>query len=43
MRSSLSPNTQAKYEVLAEKSWIQQRELEENETQDFYDYIQQYR
>ena len=43
MRSSLSPNTQARYEVLAEKSWIQQQDLEKNDTQDFYDYIQQYR
>lgn len=43
MRSSLSPNTQARYEVLAEKSWIQQQDLEKNETQDFYDYVQQYR
>lgn len=43
MRNSLSPKTQAQYEVLAEKSWIQQHELEENDTQSFYDYIQQYR
>jgi len=43
LRSSLSPKTQAKYEVLAEKSWLQQQELEKDDSQDFYDYIQHYR
>lgn len=43
MNQTLSPKKQAKYEVLAEKSWIQQRDLEQNESQDFYDYVQQYR
>ncbi|WP_296404495.1 glutamate--cysteine ligase [Psychrobacter sp.] len=43
MRNSLSPKTQAKYEVLAEKSWIQHQDLEQSDKQDFYEYIQQYR
>ncbi|PNK60826.1 glutamate--cysteine ligase [Psychrobacter sp. FDAARGOS_221] len=43
MRNTLSPKKQAQYEVLAEKSWIQQHDLEQSDTQSFYDYIQQYR
>ena len=43
MRNTLSPKTQAQYEVLAEKSWLQQKDLESNDTQDFYEYVQQYR
>lgn len=43
LQQTLSPNTQAKYEVLAEKSVLQQAELETSETEDFMDYIQQYR
>lgn len=43
MRNTLSPNTQAKYEVLAEKSWMQQKDIEDNDTQEFYEYVQQYR
>ncbi|WP_367104861.1 glutamate--cysteine ligase [uncultured Psychrobacter sp.] len=43
LQQTLSPNTQAKYEVLAEKSLLQQAELEEIETEDFMDFIQQYR
>ena len=40
---TLSPNIQAKYEVLAEKSILQQAEMEASETEDFMDFIQQYR
>lgn len=40
---TLSPNRQAYYEMLAEKSVMQQADIEANDTQDFYDYIQQYR
>lgn len=43
MDKTLSPKTRANYEVLAEKSWIQQRDIEQSDTQSFYDYIQQYR
>ncbi|MBP2279626.1 glutamate--cysteine ligase [Psychrobacter sp. PL19] len=43
LQQTLSPNTQAKYEVLAEKSILQQAEIEEAETEDFMEYIQQYR
>ncbi len=43
LQQTLSPNTQARYEVLAEKSVIQQTDLEMEQTQDFYDYIQQFR
>lgn len=43
LQQTLSPNTQAKYEVLAEKSIIQQNDLEAEKNQDFYDYIQQFR
>ena len=43
MTQTLSPNTQARYEVLAEKSWLQQQDIEASDTQSFYDYIQQYR
>jgi glutamate--cysteine ligase len=34
---------QAKYEVLAEKSLLQQSEIEANDTEDFMDFIEQYR
>ncbi|WP_201587486.1 glutamate--cysteine ligase [Psychrobacter jeotgali] len=43
LQQTLSPNTQAKYEVLAEKSILQQTELEETETEEFIDFVQQYR
>lgn len=43
LQQTLSPNTQAKYEVLAEKSILQQAEIESSETENFMDYIQQYR
>lgn len=43
LEQTLSPNTQAKYEVLAEKSVLQQAEIEEAETEDFMDFLQQYR
>ena len=43
LQQTLSPVTQAKYEVLAEKSILQQLELEVSETEDFMDFIQQYR
>ncbi|MGP5120497.1 glutamate--cysteine ligase [Psychrobacter alimentarius] len=43
LQQTLSPNTQAKYEVLAEKSILQQAEIEEAETQDFMEFLQQYR
>ena len=43
LQQTLSPNTQAKYEVLAEKSILQQAEMEEAEIEDFIDFIQQYR
>lgn len=39
----LSPNTQAKYEVLAEKSVMQQAEMEAAEQEDFKTFLQQYR
>ncbi len=43
LEQTLSPNTQAKYEVLAEKSVMQQLEIESAETEDFNDFIAQYR
>lgn len=43
LQQTLSPNTQAKYEVLAEKSILQQAEIEEAETEDFMEFLQQYR
>lgn len=42
-KQTLSPNAQAYYEMLAEKSVMQQADIEASDTQDFYDYIQQYR
>lgn len=42
-QQTLSPNTQAKYEVLAEKSILQQNELEQNDTIAFKEYLKQYR
>lgn len=43
LEQTLSPNMQAKYEVLAEKSILQQAEIEEAETEDFMEFLQQYR
>ncbi|MCG3877984.1 glutamate--cysteine ligase [Psychrobacter sp. Ps6] len=43
LQQTLSPNTQAKYEVLVEKSILQQAEIELAETEDFMDFLQQYR
>lgn len=43
LQQTLSPNTQAKYEVLAEKSMLQQAEIESSETEDFMEFLQQYR
>lgn len=43
LQQTLSPNTQAKYEVLAEKSIMQQAELEAADTEDFKQFLQQYR
>ncbi|WP_350561756.1 glutamate--cysteine ligase [Psychrobacter sp. CAL346-MNA-CIBAN-0220] len=43
LQQTLSPNNQAKYEVLAEKSILQQAEIEEIETEDFMEFLQQYR
>lgn len=43
LQQTLSPNTQAKYEVLAEKSVIQQADLEAEQTEDFKEYIKQFR
>ena len=43
LQHTLSPNMQAKYEVLAEKSLLQQSEIEANDTEDFMDFIEQYR
>ena len=43
LQQTLSPNTQAKYEVLAEKSILQQAEIEAAETENFMDFLQQYR
>ena len=43
LQHTLSPNMQAKYEVLAEKSLLQQSEIEANDTEDFMDFIKQYR
>ena len=43
LQQTLSPNTQAKYEVLAEKSILQQADIEKSETEEFMDFLQQYR
>lgn len=43
LQQTLSPNTQAKYEVLAEKSVMQQSELEAENEPDFKEFLQQYR
>ena len=43
LQQTLSPHTQAKYEVLAEKSVLQQAELESSESEDFMEFLQQYR
>lgn len=43
LQQTLSPNMQAKYEVLAEKSMLQQAEMEASETEDFMEFLQQYR
>lgn len=43
LQQTLSPNTQAKYEVAAEKSILQQLEIEATETTDFMEFLQQYR
>ena len=43
LQHTLSPNMQAKYEVLAEKSLLQQSEIEANDTEAFTDFIEQYR
>lgn len=43
LQQTLSPRTQAKYEVLVEKSILQQAELEAAETEDFMTFLQQYR
>lgn len=43
LQQTLSPNTQAKYEVAVEKSILQQLEIEANETTDFMEFLQQYR
>ena len=43
LQQTLSPNTQAKYEVLAEKSILQQADIEKSETEDFMNFLQQYR
>ena len=43
LQQTLSPNTQAKYEVLAEKSILQQADIEASETEEFMDFLQQYR
>lgn len=43
LQQTLSPNTQAKYEVLVEKSILQQAEIEAAETEDFMTFLQQYR
>lgn len=42
-KQTLSPNHQAYYEMLAEKSVMQQADMEAQDTQTFYEYIQQYR
>lgn len=43
LQQTLSPNTQAKYEVIAEKSVMQQEELESEDDQDFKEFLKQYR
>lgn len=42
-RQTLSPNRQAYYEMLAEKSVMQQADMETQPSLTFYEYIQQYR
>ncbi|CAM4033177.1 glutamate--cysteine ligase [Psychrobacter arenosus] len=43
LQQSMSPNTQAKYEVLLEKSVMQQADMEASDTEDFKTFLQQYR
>lgn len=43
LQQTLSPNARANYEVLAEKSVIQQAELEAADNEDFKQFLQQYR
>lgn len=43
LQQSMSPNTQAKYEVLLEKSLLQQADMEASDTEDFKTFLQQYR
>lgn len=43
LQHAFSPNIQAKYEVLAEKSIMQQADLEAEQTEDFKDYVKQFR
>lgn len=43
LQQALSPNTQAKYEVIAEKSVMQQKQIEDEDTQSFYEFVQAYR
>lgn len=43
LKQTLSPKDQAKYEVLVEKSVLQQAELEASDTEDFKTFLQQYR
>lgn len=43
LQQTLSPKLQAKYEVLVEKSILQQAEIEAAETEDFMTFLEQYR
>lgn len=43
LAQTLSPNARAKYEMLAEKSVMQQAELEATNSEDFKHFLQQYR
>lgn len=43
LSQTLSPKDQAKYEVLAEKSILQQTEIEASDREDFKTFLQQYR
>lgn len=43
LQKTLSPNTQAKYEVLAEKSLLQQSDMEAEQTEPFKQFVQQFR
>ena len=43
LAQTLSPNTQAKYEVLAEKSVFQQADIELDDNTDFKVFLEQYR